>query len=158
MAHQFHVSCTIPSRDIDDFAFVFDFRTINNFIADSSDEYDKGIKANADEAVSLAVADLKERNSRAGLAGSTFNDLVIFLKSFLGPQLIGVSSVLPFLKDTIVGALKGGSKSLKHGNLVKGVFGTVGGLAKGATTGFQKIGAKIGTFIFTGERNRMNIF
>lgn len=123
---------------------VFDFRTINNFIAGSSNKYDKGIKANTDKAVSLAKADLKAQNSGKDFIGSILYDLGTFLKTRLVPPLTGVSNAIPILKETISGALEGGSDGLKDGNLLNGVLGTVGGLTSGLTTGSLETTAKIG--------------
>lgn len=96
---------------------------------------------------------MKANNADQGFLGSTLNDLSIFSKSLLAPQLIGATNVLPFLKDAISGALEGGSNGLKHGNLLDASFGILSGLASGATEGFQKVGAKIGKSVVKGDRN-----
>lgn len=162
MAHQFLVSCTVTSRDfiIKYFAFVLLLLflwTINNFLAKSSNKYDKGIKSNVDKAKNIALDRLKVENSDQNLIGSVVNGLGTFLKTLVVSPLTGVLNIIPFLNDTIAGALDGGSKGLKNGQLLNGVFGILGGVGDGATKAFKRTTAKIGNNVLKGERNRLNI-
>lgn len=92
--------------------------------AERSNKYDAEIEANLDKAT--AQQDPK-------------NSLGSVVKPLLGSILTGTSELLPFLKETIDGALDGGSEGLKDGNLVDGLDGILGGLLNGFTKSFTEV-------------------
>lgn len=129
------------------FALNFDYFS-HNFLAD--EEFDEAIKAKSKDAIDTAVAALEAKNSGKGLLGSGLNDLLIFLQSFVGPQIIGASNSVPFVTGIVDGALEG----LSNG----GLLGALGGASGAATDEFQRIGGEIGKGVIKGERNKLNTF
>lgn len=90
-----------------------------------------------------------------GLIGSILNDVGIIEKQTVGIILTGASQTIPFLKEVIGGAFNGGSKGLKDGNLINGLFGTIAGLLDSVSTGFRKSTSKAIAKSFEGELNRI---
>lgn len=86
----------------------------------------------------MAVAQQQAKNVGKNDIEAALNDLSIIPKAYVGSTLAGAQNTIPILKDIIGGALKGGSKGLKEGNLINALIGTLGGASSGATTGLQQ--------------------
>lgn len=122
------------------------FLAILNFfsLAESVDEYVGQIRGKIADSTDIAVSDQKKKNAEQSLTGSILNGLLLFLKFLLVPGIIVILNGSSFLSNIFGSAFDGLSKS--------GLFGLLGGLARGILNETQQItGTKIGETILKGK-------
>lgn len=112
-------------------------------IAISTDEIDEEIHKKIAEVINIKLADQEKTNSKQGLLGLSFSDLVQLLKPVVNPLLAIIFKIIPYSFDTFGGGLNGLGKG--------GLPGLLSGVSNSITTAFQDFSGQIAESLYKGK-------